>query len=544
MSNNGTTNVDDAAPAPPAPASRSEMMTTTRISAAASPTAHATGFSTSSTASESNNQMKFPNQTLSILSNTIIHLPPRTIGGIRDQILKAKRCNCKKSGCLKLYCECFNAGIVCNEACLCEKCHNVQYQYSSAIANTKEAKAAGGETSTTNQDKDLRLTTIQATLERNPDAFRPKAFSITNSQRGQEAKGELPSNSIELELHEKRAKKTKMGCNCRKSACLKKYCECFQAQLYCMATCRCQNCQNTVGNEKREKLVQKLKKKGEEKESLALAAFAISSGSAGGSTVDYAEVPDVTSIGGVDANTVAMVSAGVAASGVDVFLPASSYARQMKDENGKVVNEIAFGVVGRQTVGGKEGDKGRSDGLIGTSNDKSSYSRNNRDASLKRDHDDRSKSLLEDIKMYREQLVASAKGIDSKTFEAAKSLQENTSIKKQKHEEFALATISKITQELTGFKAKMDSAIVEAREKIEDKLSKQEAMDTDQGQGHSSKSETMPESTQVLPDSKNIKELYAIASQDIALYNSLSDAIRERAVQLAKARQKENGVQV
>ena len=122
-----------------------------------------------------------------------------------------------------------------------------------------------------------------------------------------------------------------------------------------MATCRCQNCQNTVGNETREKLVQKLKKKGEEKESLALAAFAISSGSAGGSAVDYVEIPAVTSIGGVDANTVAMVSAGVAASGVDVFLPASSYARQMRDENGKVVNEIAFGIVGRQNVGGKEG---------------------------------------------------------------------------------------------------------------------------------------------------------------------------------------------
>jgi len=143
------------------------------------------------TAASRSEMMKSPNQTLSILSNTIIHLPPRTIGGIRDQILKAKRCNCKKSGCLKLYCECFNAGIVCNEACSCEKCHNVQYQYSSAIANTKEVEA-GGETSTTNQDKDLRLTTIQATLERNPDAFRSKASSITNSQRAQEAKGELP----------------------------------------------------------------------------------------------------------------------------------------------------------------------------------------------------------------------------------------------------------------------------------------------------------------------------------------------------------------
>lgn len=34
------------------------------------------------------------------------------------------------------------------------------------------------------------------------------------------------------------------GCNCKKSSCLKKYCECFQGGIFCTEICKCVDCKN------------------------------------------------------------------------------------------------------------------------------------------------------------------------------------------------------------------------------------------------------------------------------------------------------------
>ncbi|PAA72531.1 hypothetical protein BOX15_Mlig012948g1 [Macrostomum lignano] len=105
-------------------------------------------------------------------------------------------CNCNKSHCLKLYCECFSEGQLCHN-CNCNGCMN-------------------------NLDfEQVRQKAIKSVLNRNPFAFHPKI-----------GKGE----------GERRHNK---GCNCKRSGCLKNYCECFEAKISCTNMCRCQGCKNT-----------------------------------------------------------------------------------------------------------------------------------------------------------------------------------------------------------------------------------------------------------------------------------------------------------
>ena len=39
-------------------------------------------------------------------------------------------------------------------------------------------------------------------------------------------------------------KKSNKNCNCKKSGCVKKYCNCYQQGMKCGRSCKCKGCEN------------------------------------------------------------------------------------------------------------------------------------------------------------------------------------------------------------------------------------------------------------------------------------------------------------
>ena len=169
----------------------------------------------------------------------------------RDEV-QHMGCTCKKTRCLKLYCQCFAVKIYCGNNCRCLNCSN----------NVRGER--------------VRKEAMRNILARNPGAFE------TKFQKGNE------------EQQQQKPLAHKLGCKCRKSACMKKvcvglvlhcacfysrrdamwfdcrigwagcigcrlvlsshshittlqYCECYAGNVHCSNTCRCVGCKNTRG---------------------------------------------------------------------------------------------------------------------------------------------------------------------------------------------------------------------------------------------------------------------------------------------------------
>ena len=108
-------------------------------------------------------------------------------------------CNCRNSRCLKLYCECLRKGGYCDSNCNCCECEN-------------------------HEISELRKEKVKNIQKKNPLAFQP--IVLVNEE-----------TSI-AKVHNK-------GCNCKRSNCLKNYCECHQFGVLCSVNCKCLDCKNT-----------------------------------------------------------------------------------------------------------------------------------------------------------------------------------------------------------------------------------------------------------------------------------------------------------
>ncbi|XP_037697289.1 tesmin [Choloepus didactylus] len=107
------------------------------------------------------------------------------------------------------YCDCFANGDFCNN-CNCNNCcNNLRHEIQ-------------------------RFKAIKACLDRNPEAFQPKI-----------GKGKLGDI---------KPRHTK-GCNCKRSGCLKNYCECYEAKIMCSSICKCIGCKNYEESPERKTLM-------------------------------------------------------------------------------------------------------------------------------------------------------------------------------------------------------------------------------------------------------------------------------------------------
>ena len=142
-----------------------------------------------------NNNIDYINTNNNLSSRTYINNNNININ-VKPLSIKVK-CTCSKTGCKKKYCACFSKGIFC-EDCECKDCEN------------------------------------------RPQFVGEKLNNMPNNIKNKGNVEKINYSQKEIE----NSKTQKVICNCTKSNCKKKYCECYKQGFNCNSLCRCIECNN------------------------------------------------------------------------------------------------------------------------------------------------------------------------------------------------------------------------------------------------------------------------------------------------------------